>query len=135
MEAIGIAAAALQFADAARQLVQFCKLLKQAPEQLLNIWEDALLLEALLQQLAKPSQSSQSRPDYLWDLCRGHCALLTLEMLMLVDQLRRAFRQDRLMGSLKAVMKEGRLESLRQRQRDTPGLIMALKMTHRDEHM
>lgn len=52
-ELLGLVASSIELGRAVAGLVQFCALVKHAPQQLIAIKEDALLLETVLKGLMK----------------------------------------------------------------------------------
>lgn len=128
-EVVGLVASSIELGRTVAGLVKFCGLVKSAPQQLIAIKEDALLLEIVLKSLMKLSEDGVDlTATEEWDICHRHCMVLTSDLQQLLSDLERKVVDRRVFGSIESVLKRHRVQELQERLRDAKanlGLIMS----------
>ena len=116
-EIVAIIASSFELGKVLVDLRRFCTTVKDAPNEVVSLLEDAARTNRVLQLAAEEQQKLAPyllpRPE--WDECRQVCEATATELNCIVADLQRSIRRSKLAGSLRCVIKKDVITSLRQR--------------------
>ena len=116
-EIIGIVASSFELGRVLVDLNRFCTAVKDAPNEVVSLLDDAARTNRILQLAAEEQKNLAPfllpRPE--WDECREACKATANELSSLVTDLQRSIHRFKLAGSLRCVLKKEVITSLRQR--------------------
>jgi hypothetical protein len=129
---IGIASLAIQVGDSILKLKSFWEAVKEAPEDIKHLIDEIEILSLVLSEIGKESDEGEEPPiaSPSASKCQELCQKGLKALQDVVHELESEMKKRKRVGSVKAVLKKGTVDKLKDRLRSAQLLLMLSNITY-----